>query len=70
MSKISIAEQFALDAINAPALVTGGGKSCKGSKKKSRKNTKKYSKKSSKKSGSRGNGCAPCWVPPPTPCKY
>jgi hypothetical protein len=54
MSKISIAEQFALDAINAPALVTGGGKSCKGSK----------------KSGSRGNGCAPCWVPPPTPCKY
>ncbi len=61
MSKISIIEKFAQDAINAPALVTGG-KKCGGSKKKSKK-----SKKKSKKTGSRKSG-GNCFVPPP--CKY
>ena len=60
MSKISITEKFAQDAINAPALVTGGKKYYK--KKKSSKKKKSRSKKSgSKKSGSRKNCC-------PVPC--
>ena len=67
MSKISIIEKFAQDAINAPALVTGG-KKCGGSKKKSNKaksgKSGGGSKAKSHKSGSKGS----CYVPPP--CKY
>ena len=64
MNKISITEKFAQDAINAPALVTGGKKY--GKNKKSSKKKKSRSKKSgSKKSGSRKNCC-----PVPSPCKY
>ncbi len=68
MSKISILEKFAQDAINAPALVTGG-KKCGGSKKKSHKSKSHKSgggskAKSRKSGGSKGS----CYVPPP--CKY
>ena len=63
MSKISILEKFATDAINAPALVTGGGKCKKGSKK-SRKGSKKGSKGSKGPKGSKGSkgGCLPAPV--------
>ena len=52
MSKISITEKFAQDAINAPALVTGGKKYGGKNKKSSKKN-----KSRSKRSGSRKNCC-------------
>ena len=55
MKKISILDQFASDAINAPAVVTGGG----GGKAKS---TKHKSRKT--KSGKSGGGGAP------KPCKW
>ncbi len=66
MKKISILDQFASDAINAPAVVTGGG-GCKVTKVKTVKCKKSKSKKSkvkcgskSKKSGSKSRrGCAP-----------
>ncbi len=70
MNKISILDQFAQDAINAPAMITGG-KSCKKkskskSKKSKCKSTKsKSSKSKSSKSKSRSNACS---VPPP--CKW
>ena len=68
MSKISIIEKFAQDAINAPALVTGG-KKCGGSKGKSRKGSKRKSGGGSKaKSRKSGGGKGSCYVPPP--CKY
>ena len=55
--KVSILDQFATDAINAPAVVTGGG-ACK-AKSKSKKSKKSKSKKSHK-SRSKGGGCSPC----------
>jgi hypothetical protein len=80
MSKISILEKFAQDAINAPALVTGGGKGCKRSKK-SKSKKSKCKRSGSRKSGSRksrsrksgsgrtGGHCGwGCYVPPP--CKW
>ena len=70
MNKLSILDLFAADAINAPAMITGGGKSkgkCKSkSKKKSKSKSKCKSKSKSKsKSGSNSKyGCGPV-VPPP-----
>ena len=61
MKKISILDQFAADAINAPAVVTGGG-GCKVTKVKTV-NCKKSKKSKSKKSKS-GGGC------PPRPCGW
>lgn len=63
MKKISILDQFATDAINAPAVITGGG-GCKPKtvkcKSKSKKTKVKCGKKTkSKKSGNSG-GCTPC----------
>ena len=72
MSKISITEKFAQDAINAPALVTGGKKYEKygGNFAKNKKNKSGSKKSGSKKSGSgsgnNGGGCG-CYVP--SPCK-
>ena len=62
MKKISILDQFAADAINAPAVVTGGKGCGKSTKAKTKK--KSGSKKSKKKSGKSGGGCNPkpvCW---------
>jgi len=65
MKKISILEQFAADAIGAPAVVTGGGGACKVTKVKtvkckSAKTVKcKSAKTKSNKSKSKG-GCTPC----------
>ena len=71
MKKISILDQFATDAINAPAVVTGGG-GCKATKVKTVK-CKSSSKKTKVKCGSKshkshshksGGGCNPkpvCW---------
>ncbi len=72
MNKISILDTFAADAINAPAMITGGGKCKKKSKSKSKKSKSKCkskSKKSKSKSGSSKSkyGCAPCV---PVPCKW
>jgi len=68
--KISILDQFAADAINAPAAVTGGGGNCKApSKSKSHKsgsNKCKATKKTKTKSKSK-NHCSPCPPPPCTP---
>ena len=66
MSKISITEKFAQDAINAPALVTGGKKWGGKNKKSSNKNKSRNKKSGSKKSGSRNNGSGCC---PPRFCK-
>ena len=69
MKKTSILDQFAADAINAPAVVTGGGGckpktvKCKTKSKKSKKCKSTKSKKSHKSSKS-GGGCNPkpsCW---------
>ena len=67
MKKISILDQFAADAINAPAVVTGGGGckpktvKCKTKKSKSKK-CKSSKSKSHKSSKSKGGGCKPtCW---------
>jgi hypothetical protein len=67
MKKISILEQFASDAINAPAVITGGG-GCKVTKVKTVKC--KSASKATKvkcgtkaKSGKSGGGCHP--TPPP-----
>ena len=68
--KISILDQFASDAINAPAVVTGGGGACKVTKVKTVKC--KAAKSKSKKCGtkaksakSKSSKCAPkppvCW---------
>ena len=66
MNKISILDTFAADAINAPAMITGGGK-CKGKSKKGKskkgksKKGKSKSKSKSKSYGSRSNNCCvPC----------
>ena len=69
MKKISILEQFASDAINAPAFVTGGG-ACKVTKVKTVK-CKSKSKKTKVKCGTKSHkshksgGCKPtppvCW---------
>ena len=68
MSKISILEKFATDAINAPALVTGGAKCKKGSNKGSKKGSRKGSKGSKGPKGSKGSKGG-CLVPPaPSPC--
>ena len=67
--KISILDQFAADAINAPAAVTGGSgkkKSSKKSRKSSKKSKKSKKSKSSKKSHSHGGNCG---CPPPPVCK-
>jgi hypothetical protein len=67
--KISILDQFASDAISAPAVVTGGcGSPCKPPTKKKSKSTKSNkckppTVKKSKSSKSKG-GC----TPPPPPC--
>jgi hypothetical protein len=72
MKKISILDQFAADAINAPAVVTGGG-ACKVTKvktvkcKSSSKQTKVKCGTKSNKSGKSGGGCTPC---PPKPCGW
>jgi hypothetical protein len=66
MSKISITEKFAQDAINAPALVTGG-KKCTGGKNKSGGKSNK-AKSNKGKSGKSGGGSSNCFAPPP--CKY
>ena len=70
MKKISILEQFASDAINAPAFVTGGG-GCKVTKVKTVKCKKSKSKKTKVKCGTKshkshksGGGC------PPKPCGW
>ncbi|MEQ1851715.1 MAG: hypothetical protein ABMA01_09005 [Chthoniobacteraceae bacterium] len=55
--KVSILDQFAADAINAPAVVTGGS-GCKPKKSKSKKCKKSKSKKS-KSSKSRPPACPP-----------
>ena len=60
MKKISILDQFASDAINAPAVVTGGG----GGKAKSTKHKSKKTKSRKTKSGKSGGGGAP------KPCKW
>ena len=70
MNKISILDQFAQDAINAPAIITGGKACKKKSKSKSKKSKcksakSKSSKSKSSKSKSRSNACS---VPPP--CKW
>ena len=57
MSKISITEKFAQDAINAPALVTGGQKHGGKNKKSSKKNKSRSKKSRSKRSGRRKNCC-------------
>ena len=66
MKKISILEQFATDAINAPAVVTGGGGckvtkvktvKCKNAKTKS--NNKCGTKSKKTKSSKSGGGCGP-----------
>ena len=63
MKKISILDQFAADAINAPAVVTGGGgNKCKKSKSKKTKSKKTKSRKT--KSDKSGGGGAP------KPCKW
>jgi hypothetical protein len=68
MKKISILEQFAADAIGAPAVVTGGGGACKVTKVKtvkckSAKTVKCKSAKTPKckstKTKTKG-GCTPC----------
>ena len=71
MKKTSILDQFASDAINAPAVVTGGGGckvtkvktvKCKSSSKKTK--VKCGTKAKSHKSGKSGGGCNPkpvCW---------
>ena len=70
MSKISITEKFAQDAINAPALVTGGTKKGGGKYDNNKKNKSGSKKSGSKKSGSgsgnNGGGCG-CYVA--SPCK-
>ena len=69
MKKISILDQFAADAINAPAVVTGGG-GCKVTKvktvkcKSKSKKTKVKCGSKSKKSHKSGGGC------PPKPCGW
>jgi hypothetical protein len=69
MKKISILDQFASDAINAPAVITGGG-GCKVTKVKTvkcksvSKNTKVKCGSKSAKSGKSGGGC------PPKPCGW
>lgn len=75
MNKISILDRFASDALNAPAMITGG-KSCKKGKskssksksknkcKKSKSSKSKSSKSKSSKSRSGGGTC------PPKPCKW
>lgn len=69
MKKTSILDQFAADAINAPAVVTGGG-GCKVTKVKTVKCKKSKSKKSKVKCGTKskksksGHGC------PPRPCGW
>jgi hypothetical protein len=69
MKKISILDQFAADAINAPAVVTGGS-GCKVTKvktakcKSSSKKTKVKCGSNSKKSRKSGGGCQStptCW---------
>lgn len=60
--KKSIREQFANDAINAPAAVTGGSGCCqpkcgKSKSKKSKKSKCKKTKSKSKSKGSKGG----CW---------
>ena len=66
MKKISILDQFAQDAINAPAMITGGksckkksksSKSKKSKSKKSKSSKSKSSKSKSSKSKSRNNCC-------------
>ncbi len=70
--KKSILDQFASDAINAPAAVTGGGgKKGKKSKSGSSKSGKSGSSKSggSKSGGSKsGSGGGNCGCPPPPKC--
>lgn len=61
MNKISILEAFAADAINSPAMITGGGK-CKAkskSKKKSAKCGKSAKSAKSTKSRSGASICEP-----------
>ena len=67
MSKTSITEKFAQDAINAPALVTGGkGCKAKSNKAKSKKAKSNKAKSNSGRGGSKGGNA--CYVPPP--CKW
>jgi len=69
MKKTSILDQFAADAINAPAVVTGGGGckpktvKCKTKSKKTKsKKCKSTKSKKSHSSKSHGGGCKPsCW---------
>ena len=71
MKKISILDQFAADAIGAPAVVTGGGGACKVTKVKTVKCKSKSHHSKAKcgtkaKSNKSNNGCkkskAPvCW---------
>lgn len=56
MKKLSIMETFAQDAINAPALVTGGSKPCKRSRSKKSKKCKSKSKSKSKSKCGSGSG--------------
>ena len=67
MKKTSILAQFAADAINAPAVITGGGGckpktvKCKTKSKKTKsKKCGSKSKKTHKSSKSKGGGCTPC----------
>ncbi len=67
--KISILDQFASDAINAPAAVTGGGGNCKPPSKHGSKSHKQTKPKTKSHSGSK-NKCGYCPPPPcsPPPC--
>ena len=72
MKKTSILDTFAADAINSPAMITGGGSCSGGGKSKKGKSRKGKSKKgkSRKSKGSRskssGGGCG-CLPPPCAP---
>ena len=69
MKKISILEQFAADAIGAPAVVTGGTAACKVTKVKTVKGKAKSKAKSHKakshKSKSHKSGGSTCDPKPP-----
>ena len=73
MKKISILDQFAADAINAPAVITGGGcdkggsqahktgsKGGKGGSKSHKSGSHKSNKSGSHKSGSKSGGTCCC----------
>ena len=71
MNKISILDQFAQDAINAPAMITGG-KACNKAKSKTKNKCAKSKSAKSKscktKSTKAKSQSNPCSVPPP--CKW